>query len=306
MLPDQFVILKWTNQKSFITHYQSIGYQYTSRGSQFEVDVNHLQLMSQAEITVVCDYCNKIFTKPYAAYNLSRKNLPKDACSDCLQIKAKEAFQHKYGVSNAMYLPQFKEKMKQTTEERYGVENYRNSEEYSIKLKQTSLENWGTEHPFQSDIIKQKIVETNLEKYGVNSVLSLDEVRNKSAKSYYKNGNIRTSKQQKMIFDLLVSNNYNVELNFPVKRYNLDISIVCENGIKIDLEYDCYYWHQKSKKDDSKRDNIVKDSGWKILRVKSASKIPNIVELESLISELSYSNLDYKEIILDDWVELDA
>ena len=49
------------------------------------------------------------------------------------------------------------------------------------------------------------------------------------------------------------------------------------NGIKIDIEYDGKFWHQNEEKD-KKRDANV-ENFYKILRIKSKSKVPSDEEL---------------------------
>ena len=53
---------------------------------------------------------------------------------------------------------------------------------------------------------------------------------------------IPCSSQQLKIYEMLLDE-YKVELNYPLSQLNLDIAIFI-GDIKIDLEYDGWYWHQ--------------------------------------------------------------
>ena len=84
-----------------------------------------------------------------------------------------------------------------------------------------------------------------------------------------------------------------------VKKYNEG------NPLKsIDIEYDSAYWHNKNS--DDKRDQCMILKDWKILRIKSGSKIPDISKLINSINILINSSNLYTEIMLDDWYEKEA
>ena len=69
---------------------------------------------------------------------------------------------------------------------------------------------------------------------------------------------------------------------------------------KIDLEYDCWHWHQDSQKD-RRRDEFLKSQGWKILRIKSSHKLPTLEQLKESINKLISSDRTFTRIVLDDW-----
>ena len=54
--------------------------------------------------------------------------------------------------------------------------------------------------------------------------------------------------------------------------------MIIKNDIKIDIEYDGWYWHKNNKRDKA-RDSYVANRGVKILRVKSGSLLPKDEEL---------------------------
>ena len=100
----------------------------------------------------------------------------------------------------------------------------------------------------------------------------------------------------------MLQDEYNVELNYPLSQLNLDVAIFI-GDIKIDLEYDGWYWHQDQQKD-IKRDRIVQKMGYKVLRIKGSSDIPKEEELLFQINELVNSDQNYKEYWLDEYKQL--
>ena len=109
-------------------------------------------------------------------------------------------------------------------------------------------------------------------------------------------GPVPTSSQQNKIYKLLKENNYQVTLNKQLSELFLDCEIIIED-IKIDLEYDCWYWHDK-KKDDI-RDQIVQRYNYKIFRIKANSKIPTIQQSKEGIEILSSTNQNYYTLELE-------
>ena len=63
-----------------------------------------------------------------------------------------------------------------------------------------------------------------------------------------KKGECPTSKQQLELFEIIKNKYSFVELNYPYSSCVLDIYI-CINNIKIDIEYDGWYWHQDQQRD---------------------------------------------------------
>ena len=79
----------------------------------------------------------------------------------------------------------------------------------------------------------------------------------------------------------------------------LDIFLCVEN-IKIDIEYDGWFWHQDLQQD-IKRDKFLQSNGFKTLRIRSGHLIPTEQELFDTIDELIYTNHCFREIVLSDW-----
>ena len=103
------------------------------------------------------------------------------------------------------------------------------------------------------------------------------------------------SSPQRTIYEILGGT-----LNYREGRYTIDVALeIC--GVKVAIEYDGWYWHKGREAHDSKRDAILLNRGWRVLRVKSGEKIPDHQQLGIAIA-LLLSGKRYTEIILDDWI----
>ncbi|MHB0943242.1 DUF7487 domain-containing protein [Paenibacillus sp. ALE1] len=220
--------------------------------------------------------------------------------SDKIKEKIKNTNMKKYGVGNVMNVPKFKSKMNNTILQRYGVINISQTDGYKKKFKQTSLKNWGTESPLQNKEVREKIRKTIVERYGCSNPLQNKDIQKKQMATLMKNGNIPTSSQQIKIFEML-NEDYNVTLNLPIGRCFFDIALIIDD-IKIDIEYDGAVFHKYRQIEDRKRDEYAKSKGWKILRIKSAHKVPCIEEIKTKIESLIDSDHTYSEIVMDDWL----
>lgn len=215
--------------------------------------------------------------------------------------KYKETMINKYGVDHSSKLSDYNDKVANTTLERYGVSSIFKSKIFKEKRKQTNLIKYDCEIPTQNKLVREKIKNTMLDRYGVEYPLQNKDILNKTIQTLYRNGTCKTSSQQLDIFNLLKDNNYIVELNYPVSRCSLDVALFIDD-IKIDIEYDCCYWH-KDKVKDRKRDEFLKTQDWKVLRIKSKYKIPSLKQIEEGIFKLVNTDRTFTQIVLDDWKE---
>ena len=145
---------------------------------------------------------------------------------DAMQTTLKATMLERYGVENAMYLPNSVKKMKTTCQQRYGVDSYTQTDEYKQRVKLTDLKKYGVEHHlqakevidkrtitvqqrygdanvFSSEYGKAKIKDTLLEKYGVTNPSKYPEFKQKATASA-KNSNLECR-----IANLL--NQYNID-----------------------------------------------------------------------------------------------
>lgn len=103
------------------------------------------------------------------------------------------------------------------------------------------------------------------------------------------------SKQQRAIAEMLGG-----WLNYKVGTFYIDVALFQE-GKKIAIEYDSYYWHKNKKDQDNRKTLTLKELGWKLLRIKSDWKIPDKSQL--ILALQALEDNDYCEMTLDDWVK---
>lgn len=234
--------------------------------------------------------------------------------------KSKQTCLEKYGVERYQQTQEFKDTVAQTCLEKYGSTCYITSEEGKERIKKINNEKFGRDYPFgnpeitkkllatqeekyggvgmASPEVREKIQQTNLEKYGNVNPLQLPEIKAKARQTLYKNGTCPVSRPQIALNNLLKEMYGNAELNYPVGALSLD-SYVNINGIKIDVEYDGWYWHQNTGKKDYQRDYVLRSLGYKILRVKGCKEIPTKEEIEEAINYLLEDGHCYTKIIKD-------
>ena len=223
---------------------------------------------------------------------------------------------------NISQIPEVKEKKKQTYLKHYGVDNYVKTKEYLVKTQKTSIEKYGTKHPSSSflatqkrrltclekygvevaassDIVQDKVKQTNLERYGCECVFSNENIKEKIKETLCQHGNIKTSKIQYKLYETLFNMGYEVELNYRVGKYSLDIALFyC--GKQIDIEYDGQYWHQDVSKD-MKRNEYLINKGWSVIRIKSNNLLPDENYLNSVIHRVICENITLDILYLKDW-----
>ena len=129
------------------------------------------------------------------------------------------------------------------------------------KIENTCLEKYGVKHPWQNKDVCKKREKTWIEKHGVSHIGKSKEAHEKANLKRVENGNARTSEPENAYFSLI---GRGIQA-YPIFGKILDIALVEE---KVDIEYDGG-WHCKfhSKKDDNERDLLLKENGWKILRL---------------------------------------
>lgn len=301
MLITKKVIMRWNNKNK--KYYTEKGYHYTFINDEFEVDVSDLSKGSHCKVEVMCDYCldGKI-QKEYRIYLKQNEKsiIKKDCCEKCKSLKTAESNSLVYGVVNVFQTEVVKDKTKKTLMSKYGIENPSQMDDYREKFTQTSLKRYGVPHPFQSQIVKDKIIKTTIKRYGYKVAIQNPKIKEKAIKTLYKNGNAPVSSEQLKIFEMLSDEGFDVVLNYPYKNFNFDVAIF-KDDIKIDLEYDCWYWHKNRLQIDRRRDEISKQDGWKIIRIKSAKLLPTIEELKVEIEKIINTDRMFTQIVLDDW-----
>ena len=321
LVPNQIVTTKWTKQnKDF---YEKLGYVFTKFNKYFELKAEDLSYNSHVKVKVICDNCLKEREMQWGDYLRYHSDIFVDLCKKCSPLKTKATCLEKYGKENPSQVEEFKEKRKNTNLERFGVENAFQSEELKEKIKLTNLSKYGVEYANQnesiklkikntclekygvsccskSEIVKQKSRETCLKKYGYECSLNSPGVREKGRKTLYEKGLIPTSKPERKTCELLkeMYGEENCKPGYPLDRINFDCLLIL-NNIKIDVEYDGWYFHSQKQNYDNRRNGFVISKGYKVLRIKGKYKVPTKHQLKEAIDYLVKDNHNYTEIILD-------
>ena len=242
-------------------------------GTKILIRTSDLSLGSHCKVEVRCDYCGKVSILSYKDYINRHDNELGDCCHKCENIKYKKTMLEKYGVENSFQSEVFIEKAKATNRQKYGAD-------------------WG----FYNTEIRNKIQNTMQEKYGTKYPLQVDAFLEKALITRSATGST-ISKPQRKLYELLKEYYTNTQLEVPCDRCSLDCVVSIDN-IKIDVEYDGWYWHQ-DKQRDRRRDNFVKSKGYKILRILGNKKdeLPNINILIEHINKL-VDGYNYTEITM--------
>jgi hypothetical protein len=104
----------------------------------------------------------------------------------------------------------------------------------------------------------------------------------------------RVSNPQRQIAAML-----NAELNYRIGRKAIDAAMV-RNGVKIAIEYDCWYWHKDHQERDERRVQWLISQGWRVLSIKANTNLPDLAALEWAIQQL-VDGKDRIDLYLEDW-----
>lgn len=272
--------------------------------------------------------CKHCYPQKVKETNLLRFGASSYAKTDEFHKKMEDMMTSKYGVKHYSQTQEYKEKWHNTCTERYG-ESYRKkfmdkafetffdrtgynypsqSPIVKEKMAQTYINHFGVDNPLKSEEIREKIKQTSLEKYGYTTPSQFPDIKEKVAKTFYINGTIPTSKQQRYIFNLYKSTNLVVELNFPISHYNVDI---CFPEEKITIEYDGGFHNGQVKlgqltqeefdKKEIIRNNVIKKEGYKQIRIISSKDlIPHDYFLLQMLEQARQYFSDYPKHF---WIE---
>lgn len=303
-------------------YYRDLGYD-VKQGDKIMVPVEHLPSGSHARVKIKCDICGKIIDKEYRRY-LDSHTYDLDVCQKCAIHKTGLAIQERYGVKFPLQNAEIFARSRQTNLLKYGYEYPQQSQQVKEKIALTNLDRYCAKSPFESNEIQEKIVLTNIQKYGfanpsqspiikdkirqicldrygVECVSQVKEFREKAMVTLSNNGHVPTSSQQWELYNVIKQKFPNAELNYPFSTCSLDV-FVDINGIKIDCEYDSWYFHNDQQRD-IKRDKFLQSNGFKTLRIRSGHLLPTEQELFDAIDYLVNTEHRFKEIILSDWKE---
>lgn len=288
----QKIKIKW---RSFIKkYYEGLGYKFTAIGDEFEVFAYELQPNSGAVVEVVCDYCGEKYYPTY--HNLNKRKYEKHCCKNCIPIIAKETNLKKYGKEHYSQTDECKQHKKQVCLEHYGVENPSQSKEIQQRKKETNKNKFGKEWFVESDEFKKQ----NLIRYGVENPMQSHEVREKAAKSITANNNYPTSKEENKFIGILkdIFGEEKCLIGQYCRRYVLDCLLIVED-IKIDIEYDGWYWHNLKQDSDKVRDEYMLSKGYKVLRFVSKGTMPQKELIIDCVKQLCETNQKFLQIQID-------
>lgn len=324
----------------FPTYVNSKGNVTVSKGTKIEINQKDIYPKSRYKIHIACDGCGKkMYIDTYDYF--SRLHDGKYYCHKCNRKFAKETCLEKYGVENVSMVDEFKEKSKKTSLERYGVEYASSATWFRNKVENTNIKKYGVKSPLMREEIKQKTQETNIERYGYKFPMQNPDVYKKFSKTVYEKygvNHISQSEQAKEKYrktcqerygvdsslqlervrkciapvhskqQLYICNLYNGELNYPIKKYNMDI--LYEN-IDIEVDFGGHDLQVKlgtiTKEEFDRREMIrniiIKREGYKVVRIVSRKdKIPCD---EILLEMLKYMKNYFQKYPHHTWITFD-
>lgn len=297
---DMDVCLEHRKYKTKITNMNKYGVPWTFQDNEIKNKIRNTNIEKYGTKT---PFESEIIQNKITQTNIEKYGCPTPSSTQTVKDKVKKTVLDKYGVEAFTQSEQFKEKSKATCLKKYGDELFVRSDYMKEYKKEKWLREYGVSHYFQTDEYKDKYKQTCLERYGVKNVFQSPQIKEKIRETLYKNGTTPTSQQQIQLHKMIQKKYPNAELNYPFSSCSLDI-FVCVDDIKIDVEYDGWYWHQDKHKD-LKRDKFLQSQGFKVIRIRSGTQLPTEQELFDTIDYLVNTEHHFKEIILSDWKECD-
>ena len=284
------------------------------------IKAEELSENSSKRVICICDFCGKEVSRILKHYNIARKkHNGLYCCKECSQTnpellkeKQEKTIQtnlEKYGVKNPMQTEEIAKKQQEAVFEKHGVYFSGQVQEGIEKRKQTCLEKYGATTPLldvdrsacYTKEAREKAKRTCRERHGgVGFEIKANWI--KAQQAIQDSGKVQTSKVQIDAYEKikkLYPKAIECELNKPVDVFSLDIGLNLD-GTLIDVEIDGKYWHQDQQRD-IKRDKVLQQKGYKILRIKVNYLYPTEEELKNNIDKLYNSVHNFYEIKLSDF-----
>jgi hypothetical protein len=202
---------------------------------------------------------------------LEKYGVDNPAKNEQVKEKSRQTNLQKYGVEWTCQSEQMKNNTKQTCMDKYGVPHAMQCEEIKNKLEQVFIDKYGCSNPFENTEIRNKMQKSIKDKYGVDNISQVEEIKIKKAETFYKNGTVKTSRQQEYLWRILGG-----ELNYAKDTPSLDIAFPNE---KIYIEFNgkghdlCVYTGQMTREDFDNRERrryyFLKSEGWKAIIINS-------------------------------------
>lgn len=253
-------------------------------------------------------------------------------------IKEK-AVEEKYGVSNVMHIPEYKQRQ----HESIGETDWN---ERNIKSQQTCIERYGVENPMQHSPIYNKMQDTCVARYGVNNYAKTDEYRNKFWHDSLKHNNKEwleevlnlyslkeIAKQCDVSVDTIYSriNHFNIAytkgnrssveqelveyikslysgqilLNYRIAK-NVEVDVLLPD-LKLGFEFNGIYWHsfpfldfETAKYKHQNKSKIAYDNGIHLIHIDEVSWLYNKAATQTLIANAILNKTMHQNIKFND------
>lgn len=302
LLAEDLVEMKWHAVNK--DRYVALGYKFTKMGEIFHVKASDvIENSSGAKIPVKCDYCGNIYYPTSRNYKKSHMKKDKDCCVSCKGKEIRETVQKRYGVNNVVELSSVRAKMEETCLLRYGVPSPLHNDEIFQKTQASFNEHYGVENGIKDlrsvPEISQRIKATNIKKYGNENPMCFPEIKAKINQKMYENGTCKTSNKQLELNQMLIDLYGNSELNYPCDKVSLDCMVVVD-GIRVDVEYDGWFWHKDREIEDMRRDFFVESKGYKVIRfIAYDNRLPTEQELHEAINKITTTDRKFIKVELN-------
>lgn len=162
---------------------------------------------------------------------------------------------------------------------------------FDCRQKYTNNIKYNVDYVSQNVNIHYKQQKTNLKRYGVKNPRQNKLIKIKTIYTLYKNNKAPISKQQLYFFNLLKNNELNkdnIQLNYPLFYYNLDIALLQE---KINIEYNGgghdlnvklnRLTQEQFKQKEIRRNKFIRSQSWEqIFIISPNDKIHNYTDKE--------------------------
>lgn len=214
-----------------------------------------------------------------------------------IKAKQRDTMLKNYGVAVPFQVPEFKAKAEETCLANFGTTNPMKSKEVQDKAKLTMIENYGAPNPGLVPSLVEKAKQTCVEKFGGESSQCSPEIRAKTWETLKdKNGLPSSSVERKlvsMLQELFGKENCSEQY---IAGMNLFDCLLVVDGVKIDVEYDGWYWHKNKVEKDKRRNYYWMRRGYKILRYQSNGELPTPEQIKKDVEYLL--NTDHHHLIV--------
>lgn len=276
-------------------------------GKEIEVSMTNYTRNIKRNGKIACSNCKFVkqketmiekYNAPYAMQVDTFKQKAKQTCIEhfgCenpmqnseIITKQQATMLEKYGVVVPLQVPEFKEKAEKTCLANFGVINSMKSEEVQNKAKMTMMEKYGAINPGLVPFLVEKAKYTCIEKFGGESSQCDPQIKAKTWETLKnKNGLPSSSIERRLVF--MLKEIFGEENCFEqyISGRNLFDCLLIIDDIKIDVEYDGWYWHKDKQEYDKRRDYYWMRRGYKVLRYQSNGELPTPEQIKEDVKYL--------------------